>query len=70
MFKVLILICAMTTDRAACTPDTAVDIVRGPPAHTMSQCVQESQSTLAQTTLAPEAGKQYMKIVCAPDQNS
>lgn len=70
MFKVLILICAMSTDRAACTPDTAVDVVRGPPAHTMSQCVHESQTTLAQTSIAPEPGKQYMKIVCASEQNS
>lgn len=70
MFKVLILICAVNVDHAACTPDTAVDVVRGPPAHSLAQCVHESQSTLAQTSLAPEAGKQYMKLVCATDQNS
>lgn len=70
MFKVLILICAVTVDRGACTPDTAVDIVRGPPAHTLSQCIHESQTTLARTTLAPDPGKQYMKVVCASDQNS
>ncbi len=70
MFKVMILICAVAVDRGACTPDTAVDIVRGPPAHSLSQCIHESQTTLARTTLAPEAGKQYMKVVCASDQNS
>lgn len=70
MFKVLILICAVNVDHAACTPDTAVDVVRGPPAHSLSQCMHESQSTLAQTSLAPEAGKQYLKVVCASDQNS
>ncbi len=70
MFKVLILICAASLDRGACTPATAIDIVRGPPAHTLSQCAHESQTTLAQTKLAPEAGKQYMKVVCASDQNS
>lgn len=70
MFKVLILICAVGLDRSACTPDTAVDVVRGPPAQTLSQCVHESQTTLAQTSIAPEPGKQYMKIVCASDQNS
>ena len=70
MFKVLILICAMGVDRSACTPATAIDVVRGPPAHTMSQCIHESQTTLAQTSIAPEPGRQYMKIVCASDQNS
>ena len=70
MFKVLILICAASLDRGACTPQTAVDVVRGPPQHTMSQCMHESQTTLAQTTIAPEPGKQYMKIVCTGDVNS
>ena len=70
MYKVLILICAMSVDHAACTPDTAVDIVRGPPAHTLSQCMTESQTTLATTSIAPEAGKQYMKVVCSNDRPS
>ena len=70
MFKVLILICASTIDHSACTPQTATDVVRGPMAKTISQCIQESQATLAQTSIAPEAGKQYMKVVCASQQNS
>jgi len=70
MFKVLILICASTIDHSACTPTTATDVVRGPVARTITQCIQESQSTLAQTSIAPEAGKQYMKVVCAGDRNS
>lgn len=70
MFKVLILICAIGTEKDACTPKNAIDVVRGPPAHTLSQCVHESQTTLAQTSIAPEPGKQYMKIVCANDTNS
>ena len=70
MFKVLILICAANLDRAACTPDTALDIVKGPRAHSLSQCVTESQATLARTTLVPEPGKQYLKIVCSNDANS
>lgn len=70
MFKVLILICAVGVDRSACTPATAVDVVRGPPAHTLAQCANESQSTIAQTSIAPEPGKQYLKIVCASDVNS
>ena len=70
MFKVLILICAANIEHAACTPDTAIDIVRGPPARSLSQCVHESQTTLAQTSIRPEMGKQYMKVVCAGDQPS
>ena len=70
MFKVLILICASTIEHAACTPATATDVVRGPMAHTVNQCIQESQATIAQTSLKPEEGKQYMKIVCASQQNS
>lgn len=70
MFKVMILICATSVDHAACTPNTAIDIVRGPPAHSISQCMHESQQTLAQTSIRPEIGKQYMKIVCAGDQPS
>ena len=68
MFKVMILICANSVEHAACTPATAIDIVRGPPAHTLSQCVHESQTTLAATTIKPEMGKQYMKVVCSGDQ--
>ena len=70
MFKVLILICGVAVDRSACTQANAIDIVRGPLAHTMSQCLHESQTTLASTAIAPEPGQQYMKIVCASDQNS
>ena len=70
MFKVLILICANSVEHAACTPDTAIDIVRGPPAHSLSQCVHDSQATLAQTSIRPELGKQYMKVVCAGDRPS
>jgi hypothetical protein len=70
MFRVLILICAVGIDHSACNQKTAVDVVRGPPAHTMSQCMHESQTTMAQTSIAPEPGKQYMKIVCAGDQPS
>jgi hypothetical protein len=70
MFKVLILICAMGVDRSACTAETAVDVVRGPLAFSLAQCANESQSTIAQTSIAPDPGKQYLKIVCTSDQSS
>ena len=70
MYKVMILICAMSVDHAACTPDTAIDIVRGPSARSMAQCMHESQTTLATTSIAPEAGKQYIKVMCSTDRPS
>jgi hypothetical protein len=70
MFKVMILICAMNVDHGACTPATAIDIVNGPPAHSLSQCMRESQSTIAMTSIRPDPGKQYMKVVCSGDQPS
>jgi hypothetical protein len=70
VFKTLILICAVGIDRSACTAANAVDIIHGPPAQTLSQCVHESQTTLAQLSIAPEPGKQYFKVVCSNDQNS
>lgn len=66
----MILICAASLDHTACTPKTAIDIVRGPVAHTVTQCIQESQDTLAQTSIAPVPNKQYMKIVCESDRPS
>jgi hypothetical protein len=70
VFKVMILICALNVDHKACTPETAIDVVKGPPAHTWSQCMHESQTTLANTSIRPELGKQYMKVVCTSDQPS
>ena len=70
MYKVTILICAMAVDHAACNPSTALDIVHGPPAHSLSQCMHESQTTLATTSIAPEPGKQYMKVICSTDRPS
>lgn len=70
MYKVMILICAVGVDHTACTPDTALDIVHGPPAHSLSQCMTESQTTLATTSIAPEVGKQYMKVICSTDRPS
>ena len=66
----MILICAIGLGRSACTPDTAIDVVRGPPARTLSQCMHESQTTMATTSIKPEIGKQYMKVVCADDRPS
>ena len=36
----------------------------------LSQCLTESQTTLATTSIAPEAGKQYMKVICSTDRPS
>jgi len=70
MFKTLILICSMGVDRSACTTENAIDIIHGAPAQTLSQCVHESQVSLAQLAVRPEPGKEYFKVVCTSDQNS
>ncbi len=61
MLKTMLLICAMGTDPAACTSDTALDVMIFP---LTRMCGLPQQATVAHTVLAPEAGKSYAKIVC------
>jgi hypothetical protein len=66
-FTVLILVCSMTLDRAACQPDTARAMVQGPHVASELSCGQLGQITIAQTAaeVRPEPGKEYLKIVCS-----
>jgi hypothetical protein len=65
-FTVLILICSMSLDHAACQPDTARASVEGPHVASEMACGQLGQITIAQTAaeVRPEPGKEYLKIVC------
>ena len=66
MFKLLILVCSAGGDTAACTPDSALDVVRGP-AVTMQQCLFGGQAQLAAAGgLLPKPGAQVVRIVCRP----
>ncbi|QXX76328.1 hypothetical protein MHY1_03168 [Methylovirgula sp. HY1] len=66
-FTVLILVCSMALDHAACQPNTAVDVIRGPKIANEMQCGKMGQATLAANgaALAPRPGLEYVKIVCA-----
>ncbi len=64
-FTIVILICAMGVDRAACQPDTALDVVQGPKVQNEMQCGFLGQAVLAGTAITPRPGEEYMKVVCA-----
>lgn len=64
MLKILVLICPMSLDHAACTPDTAVDVVRSMRVSSVQQCVFMGQAMLAPTALVPDPSKQYVKVMC------
>jgi hypothetical protein len=63
-FSILILVCSVALDHAACQPDTAVDVVHGPKVASEIECGKVGQMTLATTALAPRPGLEYVKIVC------
>ncbi len=63
-FTILILVCSMALDHAACQPDTAVDVVQGPKVASEIECGKVGQTTIAATAVAPRAGLEYLKIVC------
>ena len=67
MLKVLILICPMSLDHSACTVDTATDVIPSMSVSSPQQCGFMSQAMLAPTSLVPESGKQYVKVVCTRD---
>lgn len=64
MIQVLILVCAMSLDHAACQPDTAIDVVQGPKVANELMCGLLGQTTLATTAVAPRPGEEYVKVVC------
>lgn len=68
MLKILILICPMAVDHAHCDRDTAIDIVQSMRVSSPQQCGFMGQAMLAPTSVVPEPGKQYVKILCVRDQ--
>ena len=70
MLKILVLVCSASIDHAACDTSNALDVVRAMEVSSPQQCGFMAQALLAQTSLAPDPGKQYMKVVClrTPDQ--
>ncbi|MGD0633884.1 MAG: hypothetical protein ABSA13_06360 [Beijerinckiaceae bacterium] len=64
MLNVLVLICSINTSGADCDQHTAIDVIATAKASTPQQCGFMGQALLAPTSVAPEPGKQYMKILC------
>lgn len=64
MLKILVLVCPMAVDHAHCDRDTAVDVVQSLRVMTAQQCGYMAQTMIAPTAVAPEAGRQYLKIIC------
>jgi hypothetical protein len=64
IFQIVILVCSMAVDHAACQPETAVDVVHGPHVSSEIECGKIGMTTLAATVVAPRPGLEYVKIVC------
>ena len=64
MLKILVLICPISVDHAACDTTSALDVVRAMQVSNPQQCGFMAQALMAQTSLAPDPDKQYMKVVC------
>ena len=63
-FQIVILICSMAVDHAACQLDTAIDVVQGPKIANESLCGFAGQATIAKTAIKPRPGEEYMKVIC------
>ena len=68
MLKILVLICPMAVDHAHCNMDTAIDSIRSMRVSSPQQCGFMAQAMFAPTSIVPEPGKQYMKIMCVRDR--
>lgn len=64
MFTILILVCSVTIDHAACHRNTAIDVMRGPQVQNEIMCGLFGQTQIAPTALAPKPGLEYLKVEC------
>ncbi|MGF1607750.1 MAG: hypothetical protein ACFCUQ_00015 [Kiloniellales bacterium] len=65
MFKVLLLICAVTVQHKDCQEKTALTVLQGPEATNEVMCGLQSQAYLASSALAVTLGEdEYLKITC------
>ena len=64
MLKILVLICPVAVDQARCDVTTATDVIQSMRVSSPQQCGFMGQAMLAPTVLVPEAGRQYVKVVC------
>jgi hypothetical protein len=64
MYKILVLICGIGTPGQSCDLGTAVEVVATDEAPSAQQCGFRGQALLAASSMMPEPGKQYLKILC------
>lgn len=64
MLKILVLICPMSVDHAACNQTNATDVIRSMRVSSAQQCGFMGQAMLGPTALVPDPDKQYVKVVC------
>lgn len=69
-YSIVILICSLTLSHADCQPNTALDVVRGPPVDNPAMCSFNAQAMLASTDLLRLDQGQYMKVVCASSKSA
>jgi hypothetical protein len=66
---IVILVCALATARADCTPETAIDVTQGPRVESELMCGKLGQAVLAGTAIAPREGIEYVKISCVREHH-
>ena len=64
MFQVLILVCSVNLAPADCQIETALDLIKGPPAASEVMCGLHGQAYIAQTSLRPRLAGEYVKVKC------
>ena len=65
LLQVLILVCAVTTPRGACQPETALDVIRAPDARSELMCGFHGQAYLASTAIGRRLRiDEYVKVKC------
>lgn len=64
MLQVLILVCSTSVAPADCAPETAYDVINGPPAYSVSDCALGAQAMLARTAELGQRPNEYVKIRC------
>jgi hypothetical protein len=70
-FQILILVCSLALDHAACKPETARAMVHGPQVASAMECGLIGQTTIAQTAaeVRPDPKTEYVRIICAQNGN-
>ena len=63
MFKVLILLCSLSTPHPDCRRDTAIDVIVGPDSASSATCMFNGMAYAANAQFTPRDGE-YLKAVC------